>query len=133
MKGQVFRTLRESIHHTVTRSGIPMKAIAAELDMSPSTLSMATTLGDDNARAFPADDAHLVKLIEITGDASILMTLADRLGYELRPKPQKAAAELLEEVRDGLRTFMPLVQQVLEIDGQKLGRETAAPARRARR
>jgi hypothetical protein len=91
-----------------------MKAIAAELDWSPSQLSMATTLGDDNARPFPADDAHLVKLCRVTGDHSVLYTLADLLGYEVQPRAD-TTPKLLSELQTELRALMPKFQMVLDL------------------
>lgn len=99
---RVFSTLRDAINFTVYQSGKPLKEIAAELDWSPSQLSMAATLGDDNARAFPLDDAHLLKLIRVTGNPSILHTLADLCGFDpasLRPKVVDVAREIAEARR----------------------------------
>lgn len=112
--GQVFQSLREAIHHTFTRSKVPMKALAAEMDWSPSQLSMATTLGEENARPFPADDEHLIKGQKLTGDYSILLTMADLLGCEVRLK-QDSTPELLAEVKQEIRLLMPKIQMILEI------------------
>lgn len=112
-RASAFPTLREAIHHTVTRSGVPMKAIAADLDWSPSQLSMATTLGDEG-RPFPADDAHLVKLMRLTDDHSVLMTLAELLGYEVRAK-ESQLPRLVAEVRDELRVLAPKIQMILDL------------------
>jgi hypothetical protein len=99
MAAKAFRTIREAIHHTATACGVPMKALAADLDYSPSDLSMRTTLAED-ARAFPADD-RLIRLQELTGDHSILATMADRLGYEVRPKADRYP-ELLQRLTSRL-------------------------------
>lgn len=114
MTGRVYPTVREAINATATRATVPMKAIAVELDWSPSELSMRTTLGDDNARVFPADDAHLVKLIEVTGDDSILRTLADRLGYELVVKRDRMP-EKLAELREELAAMNKKMQLLLDL------------------
>ena len=87
MKGQTFEGIREAIHHTATASGVPMKSLAADLDLSPSNLSMRTTLGTDGI-PFPADD-RLIKLQQLTGDHSILSTMDEALGYELHPKQER--------------------------------------------
>jgi hypothetical protein len=87
MTSQTFGTIREAIHHTATASGVPMKSLAADLDLSPSNLSMRTTLGTDGI-PFPADD-RLIRLQKLTGDHSILATMADALGYELHPKQER--------------------------------------------
>src|SRR5262249_40540714 len=104
---------------TATASGKPMKVLAAELDWAPSELSMRTTLSGDSARAFPADDEHLVKLMRLTGDPSILFTLADLLGFE-RPVPKReqlaaAAVGIQEDIR---RIGSRVEQLVLELDGR---------------
>lgn len=94
-----------------------MKALAAELDWSPSELSMRTTLGGDSSRPFPVDDDHLVRLMRLTKDHSVLYTLAEMLGYELRPKASRTA-ELLAEVQQEVRQLAPKMQMVLELGGE---------------
>ena len=118
----IFPTLREAIHHTTTRSGIPMKQIAAELDWSPSMLSFATTLGQENVKAFPADDAHLVKLMEVTGDDSILATLAFKRGYELVPKRDRMP-EVLAGLHEDFKSLGEKLQMVLEMPGLPTSRK----------
>lgn len=124
MKAKPFPTLREAIHHTATASGIPMKAVAADLDLSPSELSMRTTLGEDG-RAFPAD--KLIRLQELTGDVSILLTMADRLGYEIRPKRDRLPemiASTGQQVAELIRTFeqMKLMIPLADTVGGKRGK-----------
>jgi len=97
-----------------------LKAIAAELDWSPSELSMRLALAGDNARAFPCDDEHLVKLLRVTGDHSVLYTLADLLGYEVRPKEQRTA-ELLVSLQGDIRALMPRIQMALDL-GAKMAK-----------
>jgi hypothetical protein len=87
MNAKAFRTIREAIHHTASNAGVPMKSLASDLDYSPSDLSMRVTLSDEG-RPFPADD-RLIKLQQLTGDHSILSTMADALGYELHPKQER--------------------------------------------
>ena len=86
-RGRRCSSLREAIHATATGNG-PMKPLAAEMDWSPSEFCRRTTLGDDNTLSFPADD-RLIRLQELTGDHSILITMADRLGYDVRPKADR--------------------------------------------
>lgn len=116
MHAKVFPSLRDAIHATATKGTPPMKALASELDWSPSELSMRTTLGDDNARPFPADDAHLVRLMQITGDHSILATLADKLGYELMPKRDRIP-EIVSGLRDDFLALNRKFQLVLDMPG----------------
>jgi hypothetical protein len=113
--GKVFRTLREAVHHTATQNG-PMKNIAAELDWSPSDLCLRTTLGTDNARPFPLDDPaeRAIRIQELTGDHSILATMADRLGYELRPK-QDRYPELVQNLAAEAKRLTDAIQLVLSV------------------
>jgi hypothetical protein len=113
---RVFPSLRESIHATATTGKLSMKALAAELDYSPSELSMRTTLGGDSARAFPCDDEHLVKLMRITQDFSVLFTMADLCGFELQPKKERIA-EMVAELQRTVETLGPRMQMLLEIPG----------------
>src|SRR5574337_1239039 len=117
MTGRVYGSLREALHATATGAKLPMKALAAELDWSPSELSMRTTLGGDNGRAFPADDEHLIRIQRVTEDASVLYTMADLLGFELLPKRERTA-ELLAQVQRDLRQLMPRMQMVLDIGAE---------------
>ena len=111
MRARVFPTLREAIHHTATRSGKSMKEIAAELDWSPTMLSFVTTLGEDNQRGFPVDEAHLVRLMTFTEDYSPLATLADKLGFELVPKRERTAEEV-SALRQDLAAFGKRIEQL---------------------
>ena len=113
---QIFPTVREAINHTATRSGVPQKQLAADLDWAPSTFSLVTTLGDENARPFPADDAHLVRLMTITEDYSILATLADKCGFELVPRRDRMPA-MVEEVRKEVAALTTKVQMMLDMPG----------------
>lgn len=95
-----------------------MKALAAELDYSPSDLSMRTTLGDDG-RGFPAD--KLIRLMEATNNFSVLYTLAEALGFEVHQK-RDHLPEILESIAskqadlsrqfDQLKLMIPLADAV---------------------
>lgn len=110
MKGKPFHTLREAIHATATSGGIPMKALAADLDLSPSNLSQRTTLGEDGI-PFPADD-RLIRIQQLTGDHSILATMAEALGYELHPK-QERVPELVAQLAHEAKRLNESIQLVL--------------------
>lgn len=88
-----------------------MKELAAELDYSPSDLSMRTTLGEENSRSFPADD-RLIRIQQLTGDHSILATMADALGYELHPK-QERLPELVANLASEAKRLNEHIQLVL--------------------
>jgi hypothetical protein len=86
-----------------------MKALAADLDMAPSTLSAASTLGDgDHVRFFPAD--RLVDLMKLTDDFSILSTMANQCGYELRPMADRMVDELVR-----LREDIPYLNHLIAV------------------
>ena len=122
MANQTFRTIREAIHHTATQGGVQMKSLAADLDWSPSELSFRTTLGEDNARPFPADD-RLIRIQQLTGDHSILATMAAALGYELHPK-QERMPELIAHLAAEAKRLNESIQLVLNTPWvqQKKGR-----------
>jgi regulatory protein CII len=108
---RVFPTVREAIHATAT--GVPsMKGLAAELDMSPSELSHRTTLGGESSKPFPADD-NLVRLQRATGDFSVLATMANLCGFELRPKEERMP-DVVTELAATLTRMMPAMQMVME-------------------
>ena len=88
-----------------------MKTLAAELDWSPSELSRRTTLGDDNSLSFPADD-RLIRIQSLTGDHSILLTMAEALGYEVHPK-QDRMPELVQQLTTEARRLNDNIQMVL--------------------
>jgi hypothetical protein len=110
MRGKVFGTIREAINTTATANG-PMKPLASELDWSPSEFSRRTTLGDDNTLAFPADD-RLIRIQQLTGDHSILLTMASALGYEVSPK-QERMPEIVQQLAAEAKRLNESIQLVL--------------------
>ncbi len=121
MKARAFRTIREAIHHTASNGGVQMKALAVELDYSPSDLSMRVTLSDEG-RPFPADD-RLIRIQQVTGDHSVLATMAEALGYELHPK-QERVPELVAQLAHEAKRLNENIQLVLATPwvAQKKGR-----------
>lgn len=119
LQGHSCPTLREAIHTTATCGTVPMKMLAAELDLSPSNLSMRTTLGADGI-PFPADE-RLIRMQQVTGDLSILLTMAEALGCEVHPK-RDHLPEILESIAtkqadlarsvEQLRLMVPLADSV---------------------
>jgi hypothetical protein len=122
MTPRIYRSVREAIQMTATSSPRPMKAIAADLDWSPSDLAHRTALGGDSTRPFPADDEHLIGLMRATNDYSILATLADLCGYELTPKRERTAELLVEVQADLVRTQQRMEQLSLDLRGAGKGR-----------
>lgn len=119
--GRVFVTLRDAINATASGSKMPMKQLAGELDWSPSELSMRIALSGESARAFPADDEHLVKLMRVTGDHSIVYTLAALLGYDLEPKKERIG-ELLLQVQQQIKSAQDQMKQLSLELGETKGR-----------
>ena len=69
-----FRTLRDFIAHRVQVQAKPAKTIAADMDMSPSTLSRKLSPGDGDTQRFNLDD--LEHYIAVTGDTGAIEYLA---------------------------------------------------------
>lgn len=110
MNGRIFPSLQEAIYHSAHSSGVDMKVIAAELDYSPSNLSTRATITENPVAPFPS--SKLVTLQHITNDISILMTMADRLGYEIRPK-QERMPELIGHLATEAKRLNESIQLVL--------------------
>jgi hypothetical protein len=66
-----FSTLREYIAHRVMVQAKPAKTIAADMDMSPSTLSRKLTPPDGDTHRFNVDD--LEAYLQSTGDAAAIL------------------------------------------------------------
>lgn len=106
-------TLREALNRSAYGGGRLAKLLAAELDWSPSEFTMRVTIGGDSARHFPANDEaeRLPRLMQLTGDYSYLATLADKLGFELKPKPERTAEEV-SALRADLQAFGKRIEQL---------------------
>lgn len=69
-------TCREFVQECVIKNPLPNKAIAADMDLSPSALSRKLSQGvNDNAR-FTLDD--LERYIRVTGDTEPILWLVDK-------------------------------------------------------
>lgn len=100
-----------------------MKMLAAALDYSPSELSMRTTLGGDSARPYPADDEHLLKIMQETGDHSFLLTLCSLLGYEPPAPKKERIGELVQQLEGDLRRVESGMQQLRLAFGDEKGKK----------
>lgn len=69
-----FGSLREYIAHRVQVQAKPAKTIAADMDLSPSTLSRKLAPGEHDSQRFNCDD--LERYIQSTGDVSAIEYLA---------------------------------------------------------
>jgi hypothetical protein len=120
MKPTIYPSLREAIYYTVARSKLSTAALAAELGWTPSQLSRHTSLDGASALPFPCDE-RLVKLMQITGDHSILYTMADLLGYDVVPKAERLPemlADLIASQHEQLEKAQALLKR-LEAQGQE--------------
>lgn len=74
-----YGTLREYIAHRVHVQRSPLKVIAADMDIAPSTLSRKLNPGDGDTQRLNLDD--LERYIQVTGDtAAIEYLVAKYLG-----------------------------------------------------
>jgi hypothetical protein len=71
-----YGTCREYVASRVHNQGRPQKAIAADMDYSPSDLSRKLSQNPDDSRRFTLDD--LEKFIQVTGDKSPVFYLVEK-------------------------------------------------------
>jgi hypothetical protein len=88
------RSLRDCVAAGVYRRGL--KAVAADLDLSPGNLSVA--LSDDQHRKFSVDE--LERYVQTTGDKTpVYYLVAKYLGDEAGARDH-ALAQVMEQLRD---------------------------------
>jgi hypothetical protein len=97
-----YRTLREYIAHRIQVQAKPAKTIAADMDMSPSTLSRKLAPSDGDTQRFNVDD--LENYMEHTGDFSAVEYLASKYlcSDSVRHTALVARVELLSAELAGL-------------------------------
>lgn len=71
-----YATCREYVGARVHQQHRPQKAIAADMDYSPSDLSRKLAQNQDDSRRFTLDD--LERFIEVTGDTSPVLYLVEK-------------------------------------------------------
>ncbi len=71
-----YSTCREYVAARVHQLGKPQKAIAADMDYSPSDLSRKLAQNPDDSRRFTLDD--LERYIEVTGDSAPVLYLVEK-------------------------------------------------------
>lgn len=79
-------------HEAAVRSERPLKAIAADMDLSSSDLGRKLAPADNDPRRLSVDE--LVRLIEATGDLSPIHWLIERFALDDDHKQRRAQAEL---------------------------------------
>lgn len=73
---QAWSTCREYVASRVHLQGIPQKAIAADMDYSPSDLTRKLAQSPNDSRRFTLDD--LERFMAVTGDTSPIAYLAEK-------------------------------------------------------
>lgn len=71
-----YASCREYVAARIHQQGRPQKAIAADMDYSPSDLSRKLAQNPDDSRRFTLDD--LEKFIEVTGDTRPVLYLVEK-------------------------------------------------------
>lgn len=88
------RTLLEACSHVAHSSGTPLKAIAADLDCSPSDLTRKLAANPGDKRNLSVND--MVKLIEATEDLTPIYWLIEKFGLDDKQRQQRATQELVK-------------------------------------
>lgn len=73
---QAYGTCREFVAARLHQLGRPQKAIAADMDYSPSDLSRKLAQSPDDSRRFTLDD--LEKYVQVTGDKKPILYLVEK-------------------------------------------------------
>lgn len=93
-----YPTCREFIAHRVHHQGVQQKAIAADMDLSPSDLTRKLAQSPNDSRRFGLDDFE--KFIDVTGDVSPVLYLVEKyLTSRDRVAELEAELERLKRVR----------------------------------
>ena len=89
-----YASCREFIAARVHQQGRPQKAIAADMDYSPSDLSRKLAQNPDDSRRFTLDD--LERYIEVTGDKDAIYYLAEKYLVDDSSEIERLRARLAE-------------------------------------
>lgn len=90
-----YKTCREFVAARVHQQGRPQKAIAADMDYSPSDLTRKLAQNPDDSRRFTLDDLEL--FMQTTGDHSPLFYLYEK--YLSQADEEEELLRKLAEVR----------------------------------
>ena len=71
-----YPTCREFVAYSHHHQGVPQKAIAADMDYSPSTLSRKLAQGPEDSQRFTLDD--LESYMRVTGDTKPVLYLVEK-------------------------------------------------------
>lgn len=90
------KTLLSCVREAAYKSMRPMKAIAAEMDLSESDLSRKLSGSDSDSRRFTVDD--LVRFVEVTGDMAPIDWLIEKFHLGSDEKQKRAAIEFMRQL-----------------------------------
>ncbi|MFN7184824.1 MAG: phage regulatory CII family protein [Alphaproteobacteria bacterium] len=89
-------TLLACCHESAVRCDRPMKALAADMDMSSSDLGRKLAPAEGDPRRLSVDD--LVRLIDATGDLSPIYWLIEKFAIDDEARQRRAQAELAKQL-----------------------------------
>lgn len=89
-----YQSCREYVAARIHKQGRPQKAIAADMDYSPSDLTRKLAQGENDSRRFTLDD--LETYIRVTGDADPVLYLVEKYlsGHDRIALLEKELAQL---------------------------------------
>lgn len=96
-----YSTCREYVAARVHSQGRPQKAVAADMDYSPSQLSRKLAQSPDDSMRFTLDD--LERFIEATGDSSPVLYLVEKYLAGNRDRIADLEAEIARLKRQSIR------------------------------
>lgn len=89
-----YSTVREYVAARVHQQGRPQKAIAADMDLSPSDLTRKLAQNENDTRRFTCDD--LERYIETTGDTKPVFYLVEKYLSDSETEIEKLRKRLAE-------------------------------------
>ncbi len=89
-------TLKACVRERCYTNRLPLKAVAAEMDLSESDLSRKLSENEHDPRRFSVDD--LERYIQKTGDTTPILYLVDKYAVSESAKRAFAAAELARQL-----------------------------------
>lgn len=102
---ECYPTVREFVASRVHMQGRPQKAIAADMDLSPSHLSRKLAQSENDTSKFTCDD--LERFIRVTGDLSPIYYLVEKY------------------IAEGDRELEYLKRRLAELEGQNANKRVA--------
>jgi hypothetical protein len=104
-----FPTLRQYVAHRATVGAKSMKSIAADMDMSPSTLSRKLNPAEGDTQRFNLDD-----LEDYLGSTKDVAAVIEYLAAKYMDSPEARRARVLTRVESMLPDLMAMVSSLKE-------------------